>query len=77
MIDEYGVHPVEEKVQAIKDAPPPSNVSELKSYLGLITYYSKFLPNKSDVLAPLHTLLRLFGGGQRLNSEHLNDLNNF
>ena len=58
MIDKHGVHPVKEKVQAIRDAPVPRNVSELKSYLGLLTYYSKFLPNMADVLAPLYTLLR-------------------
>ena len=58
MIDEQGLHPVKEKVQAIREAPVPRNVAELKSYLGLLTYYSKFLPSMADVLAPLYTLLR-------------------
>ena len=58
MVDEHGVHPVKEKVQAIREAPVPRNVPELKSYLGLLTYYSKFLPNMAKVLAPLYTLLR-------------------
>ena len=58
MIDEHGVHPVKEKVQAIREAPVPRNVPELKSYLGLLPYYSKFLPNMAKVLAPLYTLLR-------------------
>ena len=57
-IDAEGLHPVPEKVQALKEAPTPCNVSELKSYLGLLTYYSKFLPNVSTVLAPLYQLLR-------------------
>ena len=57
-IDEQGIHPVREKVRAIQEAPRHRNVSELKSYLGLLTYYSKFLPNMADVLAPLYTLLR-------------------
>ena len=39
------------------EAPQPKNVRELKSYLGLLTYYSKFLPNMSTVLAPLYQLL--------------------
>lgn len=34
------------------------NVTELKSYLGLLNYYNKFLPNLATVLAPLHELLR-------------------
>lgn len=58
LIDEVGLHPLNEKVKAVKEAPSPKNVSELKSYLGLLTYYSKFLPNMADVLAPLYKLLR-------------------
>ena len=46
-IDSNGLSPVPEKVRAVKGAPTPRNVSELKSYLGLLTYYSKFLPNLS------------------------------
>ena len=57
-IDQHGLHPLKEKIQAVKDAPSPKNVTELKSYLGLLTYYSKFLPNMADVLAPLYKLLR-------------------
>ena len=35
----------------------PSNVTELIAYLGLISYYGKFLPNLSTHLAPLYRLL--------------------
>ena len=38
-IDTQGLHPIVEKVEAIRDAPAPTNVSELRSYLGLLTYY--------------------------------------
>ena len=51
-IDAEGLHPVPEKVKVIQEAPTPKNVSELKSYLGLLSYYSKFLPNSSTVLSP-------------------------
>ena len=53
-----GLHPITEKVEAIKEAPRPRNVSQLKSYLGLITYYGKFLPSISHILFPLYRLLR-------------------
>ena len=53
-----GIHPLPSKVKAIKEAPVPSNVTELKAYLGLLTYYSKFLPNLSTTFAPLYSLLR-------------------
>ena len=57
-IDQQGIHPSEEKVKAIKSAPSPQNLTELKAYLGLLTYYGKFLPNLANVLAPLYNLLR-------------------
>ena len=39
-------------------APSPSNLAELRSFLGLLNYYSKFLPSLALVLNPLHSLLR-------------------
>lgn len=57
-IDAQGLHPLPEKVEAVTNAPKPRNVTELKSYLGLLSYYTKFLPNLSTVLAPLYQLLK-------------------
>ena len=57
-VDAQGLHPVEKKVKAIMEAPTPTNVTELKSYLGLLNYYNKFLPNLATLLAPLHEPLR-------------------
>ena len=57
VIDAQGLHPLPEKVDAIQQAPTPTNVAELKSYLGLLTYYGKFLPNLATHLAPLYKLL--------------------
>ena len=37
-IDAEGLHPLSEKVRAIQKAPGPRSVSELKSYLGLLSY---------------------------------------
>ena len=57
VIDANGLRPLPEKVQAFQHAPTPKNVTELKSYLGLLTYYEKFLPNLSTCLAPFYKLL--------------------
>ena len=57
-IDARGLHPVAEKVRAVQEARDPRNVSELKLYLGLLTYYSRFLPNMATVLNLLYNLLR-------------------
>ena len=45
-------------MKAVEGAPEPQDIQQLKSYLGLLTYYGKFLPNMATVLAPLYLLLR-------------------
>ena len=57
-IDKEGLHPLADKVKALKQAPQPRNITELRSFLGLLTYYGKFLPHLPSVLAPLYELLR-------------------
>ena len=48
----------EEKVRAIKDAPAPKTLQELRSFLGMLNFYGIFIPNLSTILAPLNVLLR-------------------
>ena len=57
-IDAQGLHPTTDKVAAIKFAPTPQNCTELRAYLGLLNYYSKFMSNLSTELAPLYKLLQ-------------------
>ena len=57
-IDQQGIHPSERKVKAIKAAPNLRNLTELKAYLGLLTYYGKFLPNIANIFGPLYHLLK-------------------
>ena len=56
-IDRHGLHKSPEKVEAVLKAPRPSNVAELRSFLGLVNYYNRFLPNLSTVVHPLNQLL--------------------
>ena len=53
-----GLSPTADKVKAITDAPPPSNIKELRAFLGMLNYYGKFLPHLPTTLEPLHRLLR-------------------
>ena len=57
-LDGEGLHPTDDKLAAIRDAPRPKDVTTLKSFLGLIMFYSRFMPHHSTVLAPLHNLLK-------------------
>ena len=58
LINALGLHPTEEKVRAIKDAPAPKTLQELRSFLGMLNFYGKFIPNLFTFLAPLNVLLR-------------------
>ena len=57
-IDQDGIRAVPSKVEAIANAPPPTTVQELRSFLGLLNYYGKFIPNLATILHPLNTLLQ-------------------
>ena len=57
-IDEDVLNPLNDKIAAIVYAPSPTNVSELRAYRGLISYYVKFLSNRATVLKQFHNLLR-------------------
>ena len=49
-VGQDGIKPDREKVRAIIELSPPSNVSELRRLLGMIDYLGKFLPDLSSIL---------------------------
>ena len=57
-VDRQGIHPSEGNVQALKNAPVPTDVSELRAFLGLVNYHGKFIKDLSTVVSPLNELLR-------------------
>ena len=57
-VDAEGIHTAEGKKIAILQAPQPQNLQQLRSFLGLLNYYGKFVPNLATLLQPLHRLLR-------------------
>ena len=58
IIDKDGLKTSKSKVVAIEKAPTPTNITQLKSFLGMVNYYGKFIKNLSTVLYPLFQLLR-------------------
>ena len=44
--------------RAVRETKRPTNVAELRSFLGLITFSSRFLPNFATTAEPLRTLTR-------------------
>ena len=58
VISASGISPTEEKVEAIKQAPRPENLTQLRAFLGMINYHGKFIRNLSSILQPLNQLLQ-------------------
>ena len=47
-----------DKVRAVQDFPRPQNPKQLRSFLGLASYYRGFIPKFSQVAAPLYALTK-------------------
>ena len=57
-IDRDGIHKTDGKIKAMIDAPRPENTHQVRSFIGLVNYYARFIPNLSEILHPLNQLLR-------------------
>lgn len=57
LISESGTKPLDQKVQAIREFPPPKDVRSLRRFLGMANFYRRFLPNAAQTQAPLNALL--------------------
>ncbi|CAG8723931.1 692_t:CDS:2, partial [Cetraspora pellucida] len=53
-----GVRPDDSKVDKIKTFPTPVNLRQLRGFIGLMSYYRKFIPNFASIARPLHYLLK-------------------
>jgi transposase InsO family protein len=53
-----GIEPGAGKVEAVVNAQPPKDVSEVRSFLGLVNYLCRFIPNLADISEPLRRLTK-------------------
>lgn len=53
-----GISPSPSKVNAVKETPVPTNPSEIRSFLGMIQYCGRFIPDLATVSAPLRMLTK-------------------
>ena len=59
-ISQSGISPNPDKVQAIRSMPPPTTVKEVRSFIGMISFYRRFVPDFSEIAEPLIALTRKF-----------------
>ena len=53
-----GYRPAEKHVDAISSYPRPKTVKQLRTFLGLVNYFRKFLQKRAEICAPLNALTR-------------------
>lgn len=58
ILDKNGLRPDPDKIERIKNMPAPSNITELRSFLGAVNYYGKFVKQMREIRSPLDNLLR-------------------
>ena len=56
VLSDKGIGPTEDKVKAIVEAREPKDSEEVRSFLGLVNYSGRFIPNLSTISEPLRRL---------------------
>ena len=51
-----GIRPLESKIAAVKQSKRPASKTEVKSFLGLLSYYRKFIPSFVKIARLLHSV---------------------
>lgn len=63
-VSSTGIRPLQERVAAIHNFPTPTSKHNLQTFLGMVNFYHRFIPNLSALLNPLHEACR--GKGQSI-----------
>ncbi|BHF64597.1 hypothetical protein SprV_0200760300 [Sparganum proliferum] len=56
-VDAQGLRLLSSKVEAIRDFPLPTSKRQLQRFLGMVSFYRRFLPNCADLMLPLTNML--------------------
>ena len=60
IVSAKGVAPDPQKIQKVTEWPAPQNVSEVRQFVGLASYYRRFVKDFATVAKPLHKLTKKY-----------------
>ena len=58
IVSKSGIKTDPEKIKAVKSMPRPNTVTQMRSFLGLTSYYRKFIKDYSKIAKPLFDLTK-------------------
>jgi len=58
VVSSNGLEVQEEKVSTVRSWPVPTNLHDLRSYVGFCSYYRRFIEGFSNIASPLHELTK-------------------
>jgi transposase len=58
VVSRQGIHTDPDKVAAISELPPPTNVKGVRRFLGVASWYRRFVPDFAELVVPLTNLLK-------------------
>ena len=69
-VSQKGVHPSKKNLESIAQCPPPDTYTKVKSFVGLVGHYWRFIKGFAKIVAPLYDLTS--GDNKDKKSEHVN-----
>ena len=58
IVSARGTEPDPSKIEAVRDFATPSSLTEVRAFIGMASYYRRFIKNFADIAMPLHDMTK-------------------